>query len=197
MPSGRASTSTDARHDLRAAALRLFHENGYPTTTVQQVVETAGVTKGAFYYYFQSKEQLLKDLHDEFLDDELQRAHRVVALGLPPDETLRRLVTELMLSVEQHQDAISVFLREHRFLSPAVAAQVKAKRDEFERIVTDTIEQGISDGVFAPVTSARLLCFGIMGMCAWAHEWFRPNAGLTAREVATMYADVLLGGLRA
>lgn len=187
----------DARGDLRIAALGLFHQNGYPTTTVQQIVEEAGVTKGAFYYYFDSKEEILKDLHDEFLNDELRRAHNVVGQALPAEQTLRLLIAELMVSVELHQEAISVFLRDRRFLSAAVEVEVKAKRDQFERIVTDTIERGIADGSFSSVTSPKLLGFGIMGMCAWAHEWFRPDGSVTAKDVAAMYSDVLLQGLTA
>jgi AcrR family transcriptional regulator len=186
----------EARRRLRDAALRLFHRRGYPTTSVQEIVEAAGVTKGAFYYYFDSKEALLRELHDEFIDDELDRARRVLARDLPADDTLAALVEELLLSVEEHQEAITVFFRERRFLSEETFEAIREKRDAFERIITATIERGISDGLFAPLESPRLVAFGIIGMCAWAHEWFRPGGEYSAAAVARMYSTMVLDGLR-
>lgn len=186
----------DAQRRLRDAALALFHKHGYPKTSVQQIVDAAGVTKGAFYYYFRSKEELLRELHDEFIDDELTRGRDVLTKQLPADQTLALLIEELLVSVEEHQEAISVFFRDRRFLSEETFTDIKRKRDDFERLVTATLERGIEDGVFAPLESPKLAAFGIIGMCAWAHEWFRPNGGLSAAEIARMYADIVIQGLR-
>src|SRR5437868_2267160 len=53
--------------EIRAAELldcaqRLFFENGYENTTVNDIIGAAGVSKGAFYHYFASKEALLEAL---------------------------------------------------------------------------------------------------------------------------------------
>lgn len=186
----------DAKRRLRDAALALFHRHGYPMTSVQQIVEEAGVTKGAFYYHFTSKEELLRELHDEFLDEELTRGRTILEMNLPADRTLALLIEELLVSVEEHQEAISVFFRDRRFLSEETFAGIKRKRDEFERLVTTTLERGMKEGVFGAQSSPRLAAFGVIGMCAWAHEWFRPGSGMSAAEVAQMYAGIVIDGLR-
>ncbi|HWM40698.1 MAG TPA: helix-turn-helix domain-containing protein, partial [Streptomyces sp.] len=48
---------------LMAAATRLFSEQGYDRTSVQEIVEAAGVTKGALYHYFGSKDDLLHEIY--------------------------------------------------------------------------------------------------------------------------------------
>ena len=78
--------------DLRRAAVELFAEQGYATTSVQQIVDAAGVTKGAMYHYFASKDDLLFGIYDSLLT--LQKAHldEIVARGGDVDEILLSLI---------------------------------------------------------------------------------------------------------
>lgn len=46
--------------ELLDAALEVFSAQGYRATRLEQIAEAAGVTKGAIYYYFDTKEELLK-----------------------------------------------------------------------------------------------------------------------------------------
>ncbi|KOG87710.1 TetR family transcriptional regulator, partial [Streptomyces varsoviensis] len=52
---------------LLAAATRLFADQGYDRTSVQEIVEAAGVTKGALYHYFGSKDDLLHEVYARLL----------------------------------------------------------------------------------------------------------------------------------
>ncbi len=60
------ATSQDT---LIAAARQLMLERGYPSTTVDEICELAGVSKGAFYYHFGSKEELGRVTLDAFYTD--------------------------------------------------------------------------------------------------------------------------------
>ena len=61
----------ETRKALIESALKLFGSKGYADTSVQEITEAAQVTKGAFYHHFESKEDLLRLIHDEFLDYQL------------------------------------------------------------------------------------------------------------------------------
>ncbi|MBS1886561.1 MAG: helix-turn-helix transcriptional regulator, partial [Actinobacteria bacterium] len=67
------------RRALVETALGLFEAHGYAGTPVQRIVDQAGLTKGAFYHHFETKEDLLYEIHDEFIDDQLSRAREVMA----------------------------------------------------------------------------------------------------------------------
>ena len=45
-----------------SAAWRLFYEQGYENTTVDDIVELSGTSKGSFYHYFEGKDALLSSL---------------------------------------------------------------------------------------------------------------------------------------
>jgi AcrR family transcriptional regulator len=53
------STGEDTRLRIVAAATELFHERGYASTSIRHIAERLGMTKGALYYHFASKEELL------------------------------------------------------------------------------------------------------------------------------------------
>ena len=55
---------------LVASATRLFATKGFDRTSVQEIVEAAGVTKGAMYHYFDSKDDLLAAIYERILDDQ-------------------------------------------------------------------------------------------------------------------------------
>jgi len=53
---------------LAEAARRLFWEKGYESTSLQEVVERAGVRAGSLYYFFRTKEELLLAVLDNYVD---------------------------------------------------------------------------------------------------------------------------------
>ena len=65
----RAEQKAQTRAQLLAAADRLFEQQGYAATTLAQIAEEAGLTKGAVYSNFASKEELFLEMleHGEFL----------------------------------------------------------------------------------------------------------------------------------
>jgi AcrR family transcriptional regulator len=66
----KSSKETQERKDLKkkhiiCTAIRVFSINGYHDTTVKDVVESAGISVGTFYFYFKNKEDLFEILYDE------------------------------------------------------------------------------------------------------------------------------------
>ena len=55
----------ERKQQLLEAAARLFAEQGYASTRVVDIVDAAGVAKGLFYWYFENKEQLFRELAEE------------------------------------------------------------------------------------------------------------------------------------
>src|SRR5699024_8960738 len=53
---------------IKDVALKLFAENGYEATSVNEISKKAEISKGLIYHYFSSKEELLKVIWDEILD---------------------------------------------------------------------------------------------------------------------------------
>lgn len=84
----------DVKKRILDVATTLFAEKGYGSTSVREVVEAAGVTKPALYYYFANKEALfleLINLHMDGLDD-------IIRASLTGDGTVRERLHRFILA---------------------------------------------------------------------------------------------------
>jgi AcrR family transcriptional regulator len=61
------------RQRIKDAALSLFAEQGYETTTIEQVAKLAGVAKGTFFNYFASRDELTCELRSVFVMNEVAK----------------------------------------------------------------------------------------------------------------------------
>ena len=148
-----------------------------------------------FYHHFESKEELLLLIHDKFVDEGLERARAIWNSNMSPPNKLDALISELVTDIAKFQAPETIFFENQRFLSEARFADIKAKRDEYERHVIDILEEGIASGDFRATASTRVLAYGIIGMGSWPYRWYRPESGLTAVQIAEVYSTVLLKGL--
>jgi AcrR family transcriptional regulator len=64
--------AAERRRELLDLAERLFLERGYERTTVNDVIDAAGVSKGAFYHHFRAKEDLLEAIAERFAGESLK-----------------------------------------------------------------------------------------------------------------------------
>jgi AcrR family transcriptional regulator len=108
--------SHDTRSRLRQLALKLFAEQGYEKTSLREIAEQLGVTKAALYYYFKSKEDIVRSLVEDYVAD----MDALIAWGRAqqrtPDtraEIVRRYLhiienfTEVFRMLHQNQAAVS------------------------------------------------------------------------------------------
>jgi AcrR family transcriptional regulator len=84
------------RDALLRAAAKLFCRRGLEGTSIDEVAETAGYTKGAFYANFKSKEELFLVMLDEKFSDELERIDRSLAGTDDPDQEALAAATEFI-----------------------------------------------------------------------------------------------------
>jgi TetR/AcrR family transcriptional regulator, cholesterol catabolism regulator len=184
-----------ARYDRRRAevvnaAARVFAERGYEATTMEDLSEATGLAAGGLYHYIGSKEQLLFDICAELLDPLLADAHAIVAEGVPPEETLHRLVHVWVDHVARHGDHMRVFQQERQLIEhgPRWRA-VRGSRKEFERVLEGVLEAG---GFVHP--DRRIALEALLAMINALPQWFRPRGRLTADQVADGFCDLLLHG---
>ncbi len=188
------SSREETRKALLDSARNLFEQDGYAETSVQAITDSAKLTKGAFYYHFESKEDLLRLIHDEFIEQLLAATSKVLANIDDPAEQLRCLIREMINAVDQFKSHISVFLQERRYLTGERFAAVKEKRDQLDRQFYDVILRGIDSGQFRSDLDGCVTALGIIGMCAWAYQWY-GHGRLSADEVADSFSGLVLHGL--
>jgi AcrR family transcriptional regulator len=111
LPTGlRERKKAKTRAAIREHAMRLFHDQGYAATTVDQIAEAADVSQSTFFRYFPTKEDVV--LTDDY-DPLMVAAMRAQPADLAPIEAIRRSIRELfgrftdeMWEAEQRRQAL-------------------------------------------------------------------------------------------
>ena len=169
-------------------AARVFAQQGYDQTTMQELADAVGIAAGGLYHYFGSKEQLLIRICDQLMNPLLDQAREVLKSEGTPEEQLRELIRLWVEHVVAHRDHMLVFQQERHVIEHGPQWKgVRADRKAFERLVESVLTR-----VDTSTEDPRLALSALLGMVNHTAQWFRPRGRLTAREVADGYADLLL-----
>jgi AcrR family transcriptional regulator len=181
---------------LLATATRLFAEQGFERTTVQEIVDAAGVTKGALYHYFGSKDDLLHEVYARVLRLQQERLDSFADSGGPVEQRLRAAAADVVVtSIENHDDTM-IFFRSMHQLTPEKQKQVRAERRRYHERFRALIEEGQGLGVFSTAVPAELVVDYHFGSVHHLGTWYRRDGRLTPQQVADYLAEMLLRALR-
>jgi AcrR family transcriptional regulator len=178
-------------------SIKLFEKKGFSETSIQDVVDALGVTKGTFYYYFNSKEELLMDIHLIYINKILQEQQLILAnQDNNCKEKLLDIAKLLIGSIENQGASARVFFREMRNLNDEHLTEIIKKRDQFRINVQELVETGIRQREFRNDLQPDIVTFGVLGICNWSYFWFNPNGKVKDQEVAGIFVEMLLNGIQ-
>lgn len=182
------------------AALDLFSTQGYATTSVQEIVAAAGVTKGAMYHYFASKDDLLFAIYDRLLS--LQKAHldEIVATGAERgdavEQVLRAVCEDVVSTSIEFLPEGTVFTRSQHMLTPERQTEVKRRRREYHEEFEALLRRGIEEGVFRDDVPTAMLIAHFFSDVHYLSQWYSPAGPATAAQVAEQLTELFLRGIR-
>jgi AcrR family transcriptional regulator len=179
-----------------SAALRLFREKGYHATSMQDIAAAVGLYKGSLYHYIGGKEDLLVQVFERGMGSLLDDVERIAAdSSTRPGAQVRQILQAHVQAVSKNLDALTVYLHEFRALAGPQLARVRAQRERYTELVSEIINRGVRLGEFA-TADVSIATLGLMGMCNWVCQWYRPGGRLGPAEIANQFADLLLDGLK-
>lgn len=181
---------------LVEVALRLFAEKGFEGTSVQDVVATAGVTKGAMYHYFDSKEDLLAEIYARVLRLQMERLEAFVHQDAPVTERLFAAAADVVVTTIEHLDSTTVFFRSLHQLSAEKAAEVRRERRRYHEVFRAMVLAGQQAGELRDDVSADLVVDYFFGSVHHLPMWWKADGRLAAAEVGSTFATLLLDSLR-
>ena len=182
---------------LSRAATRLFAERGFESASVQDIVAAAGVTKGAMYHYFESKDDLLYAIYHRILAMQTRRLETFAHAGGGIEERLRGATVDVVETTLANLDEMTVFFRSLHMLHAAKRTTVRAERRAYHELFRSMVADGQRAGVLRADIPPDMVVFFLFGALHDITTWYRPDGPLGAREIGDHYAELLLGGLRA
>jgi TetR/AcrR family transcriptional regulator, transcriptional repressor for nem operon len=145
------------RAELLAAGQALFGAKGIAATSLEDIAQRAGVSKGLFYLYFHSKEDLVLALQEQFSH---QVAARMRAAADSQADWTAKLDACAQASFECHRDLHDL----HEVLFHHAAQAGHPAHALLTRVIQDLLEAGTAAGAFdvADPETTAVLCYASM-----------------------------------
>jgi AcrR family transcriptional regulator len=190
---GRKAVARLVEEEIVRAAAVCFGGVGYHATTLETIAARVGVSKVTLYRYVSSKEELLWRVFERTIEAFHGGLEGIVQQGLPPDETLRRIVHHQVRMLTTHLPFLAVFFSEEGELPAQLAQRVARTKRQYDRTIEGVVRRGIRQGTFRDVNPI-LLVFAILGACNWLYKWYRPDGRLAPDRIADVFVTLLEGG---
>ncbi|WP_298179164.1 TetR/AcrR family transcriptional regulator [Saccharomonospora sp.] len=191
VPEGRSAV----QRRLLSAATRLFAEHGFDRTSVSQIVEAAGVTKGAMYHYFRSKDDLLYEVYARVLREQTRRLEAFASGDEPVTKRLHSIASDVVVSTIANLDDATIFFQSLHRLDPAMRKAVRAERRRYHERFRGLIEEGQRAGLFRSDKPADIIVDFFFGAVHHLAYWYQSSGELSAQQVGDHFADLLLDSL--
>jgi AcrR family transcriptional regulator len=147
---------------IRAAAFAQFAERGYPVVTVRDIMKACGLTQGALYNHFKSKDELLHDIIAS-TQAELERLCQQAVAGAGDDPRAK----------------LAAFVRAIRDILVGIMAE-GVERGLFDPPQID----GRRD--------LKAMAMALLDQCTHVSMWYGPGGDLGEEQMARLYADMAL-----
>jgi TetR/AcrR family transcriptional regulator len=158
-----ATLPTDTKEQILKVAEELFAQKGFAGVRTQQIAERAGVNKALIYYYFESKEKLLREVLQKILFELISLSNEILARKLSAAEILEQFYRGFFHYCARHKNF-------SRLTTMDLGSEGGSLRSLFENFFRPLFDRGVrfidgavERGELKPV-NARQLLVTIYGM---------------------------------
>ncbi len=189
-------STRNTKSRIVSAAWKLFYEHGYDDTTVEEIVEESGTSKGSFYHYFSGKDALLSSLSDLF-DDKYQELIPTLEPDMDSFEKLMYLNREMFLMID---NSISLDLTARLYSSQLITSGEKHLLDHnrvYYKLLRQIVTEGQKKGELREDVSVNEIV-KVYALCerALIYDWCISNGEYSLCQYAKEMMPVFLGSFR-
>ncbi|MCC5989824.1 MAG: TetR family transcriptional regulator, partial [Pararhodobacter sp.] len=182
--------AADRRALILAAAARLLWERGEAGATMREIGQESGVLMSTLYYYYRSKDHLIRAVHEAGVQRIRERVELACAHQSDPWARVRAAAVA-------HLEAIldpDPFFRVVQMPLPRISGELRKTvivlRDSYE----DIQRRLVAELPLRPEVDRSLFRLGLIGMLNAVPNWYRPGGSATPADIATGFVELLRRG---
>lgn len=190
-----AKDHDDKRAHILAGAASLFAEQGYVRSSVASVAKACGISKANIYHYYESKDALLFDLLNTYLQQLRDTVCRPLPETMPPEYRLREMIGAILEVYQGADDVHKILISSLDALPEAEQRVLRDYQREMIEAVSATLKAVAPAALSENDDRLRMSAMSIFGMLNWYSIW-SPGASPDSREVyASFVKDLTLRGV--
>ncbi|MEI7703216.1 MAG: TetR/AcrR family transcriptional regulator [Deltaproteobacteria bacterium] len=174
------------------AAAKLFDRKGYLETTLEDIAREAAASKGAVYYYFSSKHEILHFILDTYTESLLTGLEEELA-AVPRGAKRVEYITRRHLTLYNNRvPEAKALLIDAPNLPAKEFRAIAAKQKRYAAFLVDALRDYFGERV--PEVNLKAVAYILFGMCNSIMHWHDPDGPLKLSEVTDMCLNVFLRG---
>jgi len=185
----------DPRQEILRTSARLFQQQGYDGTSMNDVANALNLSKGGLYHHFQSKDEILFNLMNHAMDITEEKVLRPVKAIPDPEERLRKLIRlHIGVVMSERDREITVMLHENHPLSPALRRRINARKKDYIHFLENLVAEVQRSRPTKATVTPRAAAFALLGMINWIYQWYRPEGALQEDSLAKQFTEIFFQG---
>lgn len=175
------------------AAGKVFIGKGYLEASLEDIAAAAGMSKGALYYYFPSKVEILYFIistHGDRILENLEQELNQVEGGF---SKIRFFISRHIHLYIENMNESKIFVNEKNYLSPKYFKIIKEKEKKYFQIAHCALSDFLGDRI----TKGELttLTFSLFGMITWIYSWYDPGGVVTPQQLSEIIYGTFARGV--
>ncbi|TWI56119.1 TetR family transcriptional regulator [Halalkalibacter nanhaiisediminis] len=148
------------------------------------------MTKGALYYYFKNKEDLIYHCHELVLTQAIVAVEQCLHEDLSSLDKLKKAIeTHVNFAISEKETFNLIIKPEQTFSADQLHPMLK-KRHKYASIFDAIIQQGIDNGEFN-ITETKIARMMLLGAMNWIQQWYNLEGERTKEEISAIYSEYL------
>jgi AcrR family transcriptional regulator len=180
--------------EIIEAATDLFYEKGFEKASLRDIALKVGITQAAIYYHFKNKEQILYTIIEIYADEILSVLNSSTSDKAEPLENLKNAVSQHIIYMETRGKGAKIMIEDKKFLSGEFNRLVRAKEKGvytfYKKCLAELRKSGKIETCDLTATA-----FSILGMINWIYHWYRPEKGLSVKQVSEDIVRMIFHGI--
>ncbi len=184
------------RAEIVRRATEVFERQGVSRTSFEDIAQAVGIKREAIYYYFKSRADLLLEVILPQSAALLKNLRLIQRTSLSSREKLHEAIRNHLDSFNPNYLEMSVALREdHFFGGDDRLTELRLTWQNYDRAWSELIAEGQAAGEFKADLDAKMVAYGVLGMCNWVARWYDPGKDVTISQLIDTYFTMIATGI--
>ena len=185
----------DIQKGILTTAAALFAKQGYGRTSITDLADACGQSRGALYHYFDSKEAILLAILEAHVSRMIADIDAAIQPGASAYKRFHAAISAIVLLNAKSSNEQRLILHDLQFLSEHDQQRIKSLERKLVETVAGLLEK-LDDHGKMNTLNRKVYTMLLFGMLNYSHVWYQPSRGVPPADFADTIVNQFLTGLQ-